>query len=322
MATIAEKLQTILDAKNDIKAAMKERDLEGNYEPVNDDITGYGDKIRNAYSDVDGMMYAGSKFEKFPEAWKFAPRKAWKINWDILYGSDTDWDELDNAYDNYWSNEETNNTLIKKMKETYGDDVFKLIVYQNGMFNNECCAGGIFSNCYFLEYIPFIDTSNLDFFGCMFSNCWSLKEIPDINTSNGKDFSFMFYSCGITKIPAMDTSQGMFFDDMFSYCVNLISVPALDCSNGLSGEMMFSGCTSLTDMGGLVGIKFSINLYSCPLTHDSLMNIINNLATLSDDDETCSLSLNPTCLAMLSDDEKKIATDKNWKINTSDGVPR
>lgn len=267
MATIAEKLQTILDAKNDIKAAMKERDLEGNYEPVNDDITGYGDKIRNAYSDVDGMMYAGSKFEKFPEAWKFAPRKAWKINWDILYGSDTDWDELYNAYDNYWSNEETNNTLIKKMKETYGDDVFKLLINWTTTSRYRGC--GIFSNCCFLEYIPFIDTSNLDVFDYMFSNCFSLKEIP-----------------------------------------------ALDCSNGVSGLEMFGGCTSLTDMGGLIGIKFSINLHYSPLTHDSLMNIINNLATLSDD-ETCYLYISDTCFYMLSDDEKKIATDKNWVISNT-----
>ena len=47
------------------------------------------------------------------------------------------------------------------------------------------------------------------------------------------------------------------------------------------------------------------------LTHDSIMVIINGLQTVT---TTQTLTLGSTNLAKLTDEEKKIATDKGWTL--------
>jgi hypothetical protein len=59
-------------------------------------------------------------------------------------------------------------------------------------------------------------------------------------------------------------------------------------------------------------INISLNFSYCAyLTHDSLMSIINNLATVT---STKTLTLGTTNLAKLSDEEKAIATNKGWTV--------
>ena len=74
----------------------------------------------------------------------------------------------------------------------------------------------------------------------------------------------------------------------------------------------FRGCVSLTTITGNPNFKVSLDLASCTnLTHDSLMVVINGLQTVT---TTQTLTLGSANLAKLTDDEKKVATDKGWTL--------
>ena len=99
---------------------------------------------------------------------------------------------------------------------------------------------------------------------------------------------------------------------MFAYCSSLTTVPEMDVSNVTEMDYMFRSCSSLTDLGGFIGLKCSLDLHYSPLTHDSLMNIINKAADVTTSPAT--LTLGSTNLAKLSDEEKAIATAKGWTL--------
>ena len=58
-------------------------------------------------------------------------------------------------------------------------------------------------------------------------------------------------------------------------------------------------------------MKLDLILSNCPkLTHDSLMNVINEAADVTSSPKT--LTLGSTNLNKLTDEEKAIATNKGW----------
>ena len=81
--------------------------------------------------------------------------------------------------------------------------------------------------------------------------------------------------------------------------------------NATNLDYCFYGCSMLTDINGNPNFKVSLDLSSCPLTHDSIMVVINGLQTVT---EAQTLTLGETNLAKLTDAEKQIATDKGWTL--------
>jgi hypothetical protein len=78
---------------------------------------------------------------------------------------------------------------------------------------------------------------------------------------------------------------------------------------------MFSGCTNLTNLGGFKELRVDLDLYGCKkLTHDSLMNVINNLADVTELGTNPTLALGSVNLAKLTDDEKAIVINKGWTL--------
>ena len=148
----------------------------------------------------------------------------------------------------------------------------------------------------------------------MFFYCSSLTSIPQLDTSNVTDMTKMFYHCpSLTTIPQLDTSKVRNMTSMFQGCTNLSSVPQLDTSNAIDVNRMFANCSSLTTLGGLTNLKVNLSLSSCPnLTHDSLMNVINEVAVIPDYSQ--NLTLGATNLNKLTDEEKAIATNKGWVL--------
>ena len=72
-------------------------------------------------------------------------------------------------------------------------------------------------------------------------------------------------------------------------------------------------CKDLISFYSPQNINTSISNFtnSTKLTHDSLLDIINNLSTVS---TTQTLTIGSTNLAKLSSDEITIATNKGWTI--------
>ena len=141
----------------------------------------------------------------------------------------------------------------------------------------------------------------------------------------------MFYSSNYLKyVPDFNTSNVTTMYAMFQYSPNLITVPKLNASKVVMIANIFGNCDNLTNLGGLENLGqaydptksanySSYTLYlstSNKLTHDSLMNVINNLYDIKS--KGCnpqSLVLGSTNLAKLTSEEVAIAQNKGWNIS-------
>ena len=141
----------------------------------------------------------------------------------------------------------------------------------------------------------------------MFGVCELIKTIPNINTSNVTNMSEMFYAC-----------------------ILLETLPKLNCSNVERINSVVTNCAKLQNIGGFENLgqayktTMDANYYyyklalsfNNNLTHDSLMNVINNLYDIKS--KGCnpqSLVLGSTNLAKLTAEEIAIATEKGWTVS-------
>ena len=148
----------------------------------------------------------------------------------------------------------------------------------------------------------------------MFSDCGQLTSVPLFDTSKVTDMKYMFSGCRqLTSVPLFDTSKVTNMNSMFSRCRRLTSVPLFDTSNVSNISSMLAGCDGLTTLDGFAGLKVDLVLSGSPLlTHDSLLNVINEAADVTSSPK--KLTLGTTNLAKLTDAEKAIATNKGWTL--------
>ena len=79
------------------------------------------------------------------------------------------------------------------------------------------------------------------------------------------------------------------------------------------GTAGYGALKELTTFGGLTGLKINFDLSSCPnLTHESLLNVVNELADVTADPKT--LTLGEENLKRLWSGDKAIATNKGWTL--------
>ena len=141
----------------------------------------------------------------------------------------------------------------------------------------------------------------------------------------------MFYLSNYLKyVPDFNTSNVTTMYAMFQYCPNLITVPKLNASKVVMIANIFGNCDNLTNLGGLENLGqaydptksanySSYTLYlstSNKLTHDSLMNVINNLYDIAT--KGCNpqkLVLGSTNINKLSAEELQICTERGWSVS-------
>ena len=187
----------------------------------------------------------------------------------------------------------------------------------------------MFKSCSSLTTIPLLNTSKVISMNYMFNGCSSLTSIPLLDTSKVTNMNYMFYNCSkLTTIPQFDTGNVTSMTSMFDTCTSLTTIPLLDTSSVTSMNYIFgfTELSKLTDLGGfknlgaqptLSGTNDNYFLYKAPnITHDSAMNIINNLYDrASAGYSVITLKFATKTLALLSDDDKAIATNKGWIIS-------
>ena len=103
-------------------------------------------------------------------------------------------------------------------------------------------------------------------------------------------------------------------DYCFYYCSSLTTLVLPDGfgQNATKTSRCFYSCSALTTITGNPNFKVSIDLSRSPnLTHDSLMVIINGLQTI---ETTQTLTIGSTNLEKLSEEDKKVASDKGWTL--------
>ena len=188
----------------------------------------------------------------------------------------------------------------------------------------------MFTGCTSLIEIPELYTNNVTAMIGMFANCDNLKTIPTMNTNKVTNMTNMFYHSGITIIPELNTSKVTSVYNMFYMCSGLITIPKLNFESVTNISSFLSGANNVINIGGFenLGAAYSttksanysnylLDLRSCTkLTHESLMNVINNLYDIKTKGcKVQSLRLGATNLAKLTAEEIQIATDKGFSVS-------
>lgn len=144
------------------------------------------------------------------------------------------------------------------------------------------------------------------------------------STSNVTDMGFMFWGCNdfdafncdydMSKVTDI---EGMFTNSTITSFTR--NNGPLDFSSVTNATDAFKGCTNLTTLAGFTGLKASLSLSDCPLTVESINNVINemydfNANGLIPEEGQGTLTLGPNNLAKLSNEEKAVATNKGWTL--------
>ena len=162
------------------------------------------------------------------------------------------------------------------------------------------------------DLIGFNDTANVTIMIQMFFDCTNLAGIPALDTSNVTDMHYMFRGCSkLATIPTLDTSKVTDMSYMFQGCSKLTTIPALDASKAINLRDIFNNCTSLTSIG-MYGFRYSIDISRTALEHDALVAFLNQAGTAYDSSQ--KITMGSAKLALLSDEEKAIATNKGWQL--------
>lgn len=157
-----------------------------------------------------------------------------------------------------------------------------------------------------------LDFSKVKSMEGMFSTCINLTTIPQIDTSNITATSNMFYNCyNLTSIPKLDTSKVIAIAGMFYNCRNLTSIPELDTSKTTDLTNIFYGCSKLTHIG-IYGFTHYVDISPTSLEHDALVAFLNQAGTAYNSSQ--KIKMGSAKLALLSDEEKAIATNKGWTL--------
>ena len=161
-------------------------------------------------------------------------------------------------------------------------------------------------------------------------------ELPNLEDATGMFFSCLQLQTFSISLPKLKYANLMFNIDQFStptlhtitldapnllsasnmiYSTNLtdavLNIPSYTNTEG-AYDCMFYNCSNLTNL--TINGELKAGLYlakSNSLTVDSLMSVINALVDLTGENSK-TLTLGATNLAKLSDEQKEIATNKNW----------
>ena len=193
----------------------------------------------------------------------------------------------------------------------------------NGIYTVELFSDDDFTSCSFdgktelltVDYLKVTDkVTNMS---NMFRNCSKLTIVnsSNWNTENVLRMTNMFYICSsLTQLDVsnFDTSKVTYMSNMFNTCKALtqLDVSNFDTSKVTTMSSFIANASVLQSFISCA-IPVSFGASGTALTHDSLMSIINNLATVT---TTQTLTLGSTNLAKLSSEEKAIATNKGWTL--------
>ena len=161
--------------------------------------------------------------------------------------------------------------------------------------------------------------------GMFYMSKYTDINLTDIIASAVTEMSEMFYACDFLtsiSLSGLDLTNVTSMYEMFYNCDLLASInlSGLDLTNVKDMGGMFYASTKLTDLNMNGTILPKINLgdwgleYSTALTVDSLVSVLNALQQL-DDGKSYTCTIGSRNLGKLSDDQKAIATNKNWVLN-------
>lgn len=138
-------------------------------------------------------------------------------------------------------------------------------------------------------------------------DCTNLREIPEMDTSRVQEFSYAFYGCGsLVSIAKLNYQSAERISSMLSYCSKLTT---------LGGFQNLGQNYSTSESENYRNYKLDLH-YSTLLTHESLMNVINNLYDIKTKGvKPQQLILGTDNLVKLTEEERNIAVSKGWTLS-------
>lgn len=184
--------------------------------------------------------------------------------------------------------------------------------------------GWAFRNCSSLYYLPVYRIPEGNYtYGCnyMYSGCSSIKNVDAIYSDlDGNGFKnvkgeYIFEKCGITYTPnTYIEGSNQSVSSMFSGCPITVFEGSLNGTKEILNNEAFTSCQAiyLSNITRSLDIRNNMagqyNLYTRPF----LLEIFNNgLQTVTTPQ---TLTVGAAALALLSDSDKAIATDKGWTL--------
>lgn len=196
----------------------------------------------------------------------------------------------------------------------------------------------MFYKCYVLTSLDLsnFDTSNATRMDEMFDYCQKLTNLNLSNfvTSKVTNFNHMFSNCEILQtltFDNIDTSNATDISSMFNNCRQILTIPTLNGSKVTTTNNLLYNCFNLTNFNGIINLgqaysttqnanyynyRLDVSSSYKNLTHESLINIINNLHDIKT--KGCKpqqLVLGSKNLAKLTSEEIAIATEKGWTLS-------
>lgn len=232
---------------------------------------------------------------------------------------------------NYYDNLRNISSLFKS------NNNFIDVSLKNCMTNNVTDMSSAFNGCSNLTNVQFQDTSNVTNFKSIFANCKKLKNIQNLNTQKATNLIASFASCelleklnidcsnvltmyitffgckNLIELNLNNTSNVTNFLMSFAYCENLKRINGIDFSSA-TGDCNFTACYNLEkiQLTGKISFNRLVLSDSTKLTHETLLSI---LYALENTENPKKLTLGKINLEKLTDNEKAIATEKNWTLS-------
>lgn len=188
--------------------------------------------------------------------------------------------------------------------------------------------GSLFLNCFNLRRINkdnVVDCSNSTTFSNIFSNCYMLEDVSFINIDEDKsqswtrafriDTSVEYFNLkNISFSPKLigTSFQYMFYNQQYLENINgEIDFTKISATTGTN--LMFYACNNLKEVRFTKeSLKYDLQMaQSKSLSLESLQSIIDGLENVT---TTRTLSLNAIAYNKLTEEQKQSATDKGWTI--------
>ncbi len=305
MAT-ADKLDYLLETKNQIKEAIREKGVG-----VED-----ADSFRS-YASKIGQIKDGGTGQVVDDFWNLRTNRGTDGYGLFAYTQLNTCNNVDLV--DFIQNMDTSKmtTFAYMFADSYFDEL-DLSGFDTGNVTN---MRSMFDYCKNLTKVDLsgLDTSNVETMENLFYQCSNLTEaiLNNSNTSKVSRMANMFGYCPnltVLDLSSFDTSKVTTMANMFIRCKKLIEIKGiLDVIKVTSMSGAFSECVELIE----VKIKnlncANLNLSACTkLSYSSLIYLINNLVA---SDTVKTITLGSTNLAKLTDEEKAIAINKNWTLS-------
>lgn len=178
-------------------------------------------------------------------------------------------------------------------------------------------VSNFFAGCYSLRDFKYSgDFNATNSIAGLFQQCTNLSGDISINAQNATSANSAFYLCKNINSITLTTAPLTIYGQIFLNATKLQSVYNLNLGETSEAQYQPFYCSNLTNITFADGsiINNSTSFSSCTkLTVDSILNILNILKDLTGS-TSATLTLGAGNLAKLTDEQKAIATNKNWVL--------